>query len=90
MKVGIITLFDPDTKNYGNFLQTFALNHYLNDIEGIFAETLYVDKYLLAKSLHITYGNLPLAWIYKERKKAEIQKKQHNHIKKRKNYLFFN
>ena len=76
MKVGIVTLFDPDSQNYGNFLQMFALNHLLNEIDGIYAETIYIDKYLSAKSLHLTYKNLILAKIYKEKKKAEAKNKQ--------------
>ena len=46
MKIGIITCFDLKNVNFGNRLQTYALNAYLNNIfEDVSAETLYFQDF---------------------------------------------
>lgn len=46
MKIGIITCFDLKNVNFGNRLQTYALNAYLNNtFEDISAETLYFQSF---------------------------------------------
>lgn len=46
MKIGIVTLFDLKNVNYGNRLQSYALNRYLNkNVECEFAKTLYFREF---------------------------------------------
>lgn len=47
MKIGIITCFDLKNLNYGNRLQAYALNYYLNKVfdGSIEAETLYFQEF---------------------------------------------
>ena len=46
MKIGIITLFDLINVNYGNRLQSYALNHFLNtDINCEYAQTLFFKNF---------------------------------------------
>ena len=46
MKIGIITCFDMKNVNYGNRLQTYALNSYLNSqFKDVVADTLYFTDF---------------------------------------------
>ncbi|MCQ2454868.1 MAG: polysaccharide pyruvyl transferase family protein [Clostridia bacterium] len=45
MKIGIITCFDFNNVNFGNRLQTFALNYYINNDLHLPASTLYFDDF---------------------------------------------
>lgn len=46
MKIGIITLFDLTNVNYGNRLQAYALNHFINtEINCEYAQTLYFKDF---------------------------------------------
>ena len=46
LKVGIISLFDLVNLNYGNRLQAYALNRYINEyVNGVSAKTLYFNGF---------------------------------------------
>ena len=48
-KVGIISELNMDNVNYGNKLQAFALNNYLNNTFKCEAEAIIIDNKLDAK-----------------------------------------
>ncbi len=49
MRVGIITELDSTSMNYGNVLQAFALNNYLNSIGNFNSEVLIVNHLIYKK-----------------------------------------